>query len=130
MGASVDPATVRLRKGGEAACFRCGRVVPATMARFILADLYANQWLSGRPMVYCSWCVADMRERIALELPLSAVDFARALREGWFEHGTLDIFVGMTGVLSYQRQERVCSSEAPCAWCRGSPWHVAGSGRS
>lgn len=78
MRASVDPATVRLREDGEAACFRCGRVVPATKAPFILADLYANQWLLSRPMVCCSRCVADMRERIALKLPLSALAFARA----------------------------------------------------
>jgi hypothetical protein len=125
MTGSVDPSTLQPKPDCEVHCSRCGERTPPAAARFILADLYGTPWLSGRPLIYCMRCAAEMREHVVLETLLTEVDFARALREGWFEHGTLDVFVDMVGALSCQRQVSICTPETPCEWCLSSPWSLA-----
>ena len=90
-----------MNKNAEIKCFRCGTLLASEEARLVLAR-YQEGKLAGRPLLYCKSCTEEMKQEISKEIPLHDFDYAKAIREKWFEPETGATFLELAGCFDFR----------------------------
>ena len=120
---SIAIATsVQLRPDARVRCFKSGRELAIKEAVLVL--LRYGEGIAGRPVIYDAEIVADRDESQSMVVPLAELDYAKAIREGWFAPTTGLIFLELAGCFTFETRPALSLDEAAVLYRREIPRHI------